>query len=203
MVALSLCRISQPRRGAGREGIIREEWRRGTHPGCRRGVGWSVEWRRCHQFPPPLLERGSWPPSAKAEPSGPPRPTGLTATATAGRTLGSAWGRGCESGPVSRRWEAGLAALGLRASSAWRRRGSPRPGRRISSGARPRWLLGIGTSRAQRPSLQAPAGGGGGGLPVSARPEPAGRRAPPRRGSGLGPWLEPGLPEVQPLPLGR
>ena len=43
MVALSLCRISRPRRGAGQEGIIRKECEKGNPTRLQRGVGQSVE----------------------------------------------------------------------------------------------------------------------------------------------------------------
>ena len=56
-VALSVCRISRPRRGAGQEGVLRKEGERGARP-------WS-RWR-CHQFPPPPpLERGTRHPSGR------------------------------------------------------------------------------------------------------------------------------------------
>ena len=63
MVALSLCRISRPRRGAGHEGIKRKECEKGNPSGLqeRSGVVHGIE--EVPSIPITTMERGSWHPS--------------------------------------------------------------------------------------------------------------------------------------------
>ena len=145
MVAWSLCGISQPRRGAGQEGIIRKECEKGNPSRLPGGVGGP--WSRGGAAPgegklaPGKAERGRPPPVHRTY-------------RHLGQDLGSAWVGGAGCGPGSGRWKAGPAGLRLRVSSA-------SPGRRIPSG--PSLDSGarrVGTSRAQRPCCKPQAGAG-------------------------------------------
>ena len=93
MVALSLCRISWPRRGAGQEGMIRKECEKGNPSRLQERSGAVHGIEEVPSSPTTSPGEGNWPPSRKAEQRRRPPEANrkeLDLPAPWSRTLGSA-----------------------------------------------------------------------------------------------------------------